>query len=284
LKNENRLSVSAPIWIDNFVNLFYPRVCNACGRPLFRSEEVICTRCLFRLPQTNFHLHKENPISRIFWGRVPIYSATSFLFFNKGGKVQHLIHRLKYKRKPEVGIYLGRQLGFQLMDSPLFREVDIILPVPLHPKKEYELRLAELKEYIKKYKKIKIIEGIYKPKEWFKLIKGLENEPERGKRCDICYQMRLATTAKFAKENNFDFFASSLSISPHKKANKLSELGQLLAQKYQIKFFDRDWKKKDGFKISCQISRQENFYRQNYCGCIYSKLERENKKIRSRKI
>ncbi len=137
MKNENRLSVSAPIWIDNFVNLFYPRVCNACGRPLFRSEEVICTRCLFRLPQTNFHLHKENPISRIFWGRVPIYSATSFLFFNKGGKVQHLIHRLKYKRKPEVGIYLGRQLGFQLMDSPLFREVDIILPVPLHPKKEY---------------------------------------------------------------------------------------------------------------------------------------------------
>ena len=131
------MSVSASIWYDNFVNLFYPRVCNACGRPLFRNEEIICTRCLFRLPQTNFHLHKENPISRIFWGRIPLYSATSFLFFNKGGNVQHLIHRLKYKRKPEVGIYLGRQLGFQLMDSPFFREVDYILPVPLHPKKEH---------------------------------------------------------------------------------------------------------------------------------------------------
>ncbi len=124
------------IWFDNFVNLFYPRLCNACGRPLFRNEEVICTRCLFRLPQTNFHLHKENPVARIFWGRVPLYSATSFLFFNKGGRVQHLIHRLKYKNQPQIGIYLGKQLGFQLMDSPLFRDVNVIIPVPLHPKKK----------------------------------------------------------------------------------------------------------------------------------------------------
>ncbi len=153
----------------------------------------------------------------------------------------------------------------------------------IHPRKEYELRLKELKGYIKKYKNVKIIEGIYEPKKWFKLIKGLENEPERGKRCDICYQMRLEQTAKLAKEKNFDYFASALSISPHKKADKLSELGQLLAQKYQIKFFDKDWKKNDGFKISCQISRQENFYRQDYCGCIYSKLERE-KKLKNRKI
>ncbi len=88
------------------------------------------------MPQTNFHLYKENPIMKIFWGRVPLYSATSFLFFNKGGRVQHLIHRLKYKGKYKVGIYLGKQLGFQLMDSPLFKSVDYIVPVPLHPKKE----------------------------------------------------------------------------------------------------------------------------------------------------
>ncbi len=75
-------------------------------------------------------------MAQIFWGRLPLHSATSFLFFNKGGNVQHLIHRLKYKRKPEVGIYLGRLMGFQLMDSPLFAEVDLIIPVPLHPKKE----------------------------------------------------------------------------------------------------------------------------------------------------
>ncbi len=131
------MSVSFYIWFENFLNLFYPRVCNACGRPLFTGEDVICTRCLFKLPQTNFHLHKENPVSRIFWGRVALHSATAFLFFNKGGIVQHLIHRLKYKNKPQVGIYLGRQFGFQLMDSPLFKEVDIIIPVPLHPKKEH---------------------------------------------------------------------------------------------------------------------------------------------------
>ncbi len=130
------MSPQISIWFENFLNLFYPRVCNACGRPLFKNEEVICTRCLFRLPQTNFHLHKENPVAKIFWGRLPLESATSFLFFNKGGRVQHLIHRLKYKNKPETGIYLGRLMGFQLMDSPMFSGVEVIIPVPLHPKKE----------------------------------------------------------------------------------------------------------------------------------------------------
>jgi ComF family protein len=131
------VSVHFSIWFENFLNLFYPRLCNGCGRPLFTGEEIICTRCLFKLPQTNFHLHKDNPVSRIFWGRVPLQSATSFLFFNKGGIVQNLIHRLKYRNSPQVGVYLGRQFGFQLMDSPVFKDVDFIIPVPLHPKKEH---------------------------------------------------------------------------------------------------------------------------------------------------
>ena len=130
------MSAGISMWIEDFLSLFYQRLCNGCGRPLFSSEEVICTRCLFKLPQTNFHLHKDNPVSKIFWGRVPLYSATSFLFFNKGGIVQNLMHRLKYKNRPGVGIYLGKQFGFQLADSPLYKDVDFIVPVPLHPKKE----------------------------------------------------------------------------------------------------------------------------------------------------
>ncbi len=146
----------------------------------------------------------------------------------------------------------------------------------IHPPKEYQARLVELKKYLNKLGKINLIEGEYEVEKWFKLIKGLEQEPERGKRCDICYQLRLEMTARLAKAKGFDYFGSTLSISPHKKAAVISQLGQQLARKYKINFFDRDWKKKDGFKISCQISRQENFYRQNYCGCIFSKLAREN--------
>ena len=144
----------------------------------------------------------------------------------------------------------------------------------IHPEKEYRARLKEMKFYLAKYPTIKLIEAEYEIKKWFKLIKGLEKEPERGKRCDICYQMRLEKTAQVAKKNNFDFFASTLSISPHKKAAVISQLGKQLADKYKIKFFDRDWKKQNGFKISCEISKRENFYRQDYCGCVFSRQAR----------
>lgn len=141
----------------------------------------------------------------------------------------------------------------------------------IHPTDEYQIRLNELKKYLSKFKSVEIIEGKYNPKEWFKLSKGLENEPEKGKRCDVCYEMRLTKTAQLAKEKNFTYFGSTLSISPHKKADKISELGNLLAKKYKVKFFDKDWKKNDGFKYACAIAKKENFYRQDYCGCVYSR-------------
>lgn len=122
-------------WIDNLINLFYPRVCLSCGEALMEQEETLCISCLLRLPKTGFHMHEENPVSRIFWGRVNIYAATSFLFFSKKGKVQSLIHHLKYKRQKEVGIVLGRLFGYELCKSPLFSDIDFIIPVPLHPKK-----------------------------------------------------------------------------------------------------------------------------------------------------
>ncbi len=144
----------------------------------------------------------------------------------------------------------------------------------IHPAKEYQARLEELKAYLNKRSDIKLIVATYEVTKWFALIKGLEKEPERGKRCDVCYKMRLEKTAQTAKEKGFNYFGSTLSISPHKKADKISALGKQLAQKYHINFFDRDWKKQNGFKISCQISKQENFYRQDYCGCIFSRQAR----------
>lgn len=144
----------------------------------------------------------------------------------------------------------------------------------IHPQEEYESRLNELKKYLKKFPDIKLIRGEYEVKKWFKLTKGLEYEPERGKRCDVCYEMRLRKTAELAKEKDFDYFGSTLSISPHKKADKISSIGNKLAKEFKLKFFDKDWKKMDGFKQACDISKQEDFYRQDYCGCIYSKASK----------
>ncbi len=141
----------------------------------------------------------------------------------------------------------------------------------IHPREEYQARLDELKKYIKSLDNVKLVEGPYEDKQWFELTSGLEKEPERGKRCDICYQMRLEKTARTAKKQGFTHFGSTLSISPHKKAGVISRIGNQLAKEIDIQFFDKDWKKADGFKHSCDISKKKGFYRQNYCGCIYSK-------------
>lgn len=127
--------MQTPLWLDDIVNLFFPNVCLACGETLNRQERIICLSCQLKLPETGFHLHEENPVSRVFWGRVNLNAATSFLFFNKGGNVQKLIHSLKYRNRKEVGIYLGELFGRSLIQSPLYEHIDFVVPVPLHPKK-----------------------------------------------------------------------------------------------------------------------------------------------------
>mgnify|MGYP004481857739 FL=1 len=103
------------------------------------------------------------------------------------------------------------------------------------------------------------------------LIKGLEKEPERGKRCNVCYLMRLDKTAALAKENGYDFFCTTLSVSPYKNANLINEYGSSLEDKYKVRWLYSDFKKKDGYKQSILLSKKYNLYRQNYCGCVYSK-------------
>ena len=121
--------------IDDFISLLFPKICAACGNSLWKQEETVCLSCEFHLPRTNFHLALENPVSQLFWGRVNLESAAAFLYFNKGNKVQRLIHQLKYKGRKDIGIYLGRQYGQHLKFSPFFQTVQLIVPVPLHPKK-----------------------------------------------------------------------------------------------------------------------------------------------------
>ncbi len=147
--------------------------------------------------------------------------------------------------------------------------------------KEYQKRLDELRKFISKLNfkyQINIIDSRYEPKEFFKIAKGLEKEKEQGKRCYKCYELRLEETAKVAKEKSFDFFATTLTLSPYKKTSWLNEIGENLSEKYQANYLYSDFKKKNGYKRSIELSKEYNLYRQDYCGCIYSKLEREQNK------
>ncbi len=122
--------------LGGFVSLFYPQLCLSCGKNITPDRDAICISCQVKLPKTGFHLEKENSFTDRFWGRVNIESGASFYHFAKGGRVQHLIHNLKYKGRYEVGVKLGNLYGKALKKSPLYRNIDVIIPVPLHPKKE----------------------------------------------------------------------------------------------------------------------------------------------------
>ncbi len=132
--------------VDLF-GLLFPELCNACGANLFTGEKEICIKCLCDLPYTDFHLHKDNLVAKQLWGRLPFNAAMAMLYFKKGTKVQNLIHSLKYRGKTEVGLRLGYLLGERLKLSTQFEDVELIIPVPLHPKKE-KLRGYNQSEYI----------------------------------------------------------------------------------------------------------------------------------------
>lgn len=121
--------------LNDFFNLIFPVTCAACGNVLINKERIICLSCNYNLPRTNFHLEPDNPVAVIFWGRVRIEHATAFYFFNKASKFRHLIHELKYKGRKDIGIELGRIFGYEMIKSPGFRLIDLVLPVPLHKKK-----------------------------------------------------------------------------------------------------------------------------------------------------
>ena len=146
--------------------------------------------------------------------------------------------------------------------------------------KEYQKRLQEIEKIVNELNidNIKILPGRYNPQEFFDIAKGLEEEKERGKRCYYCYQLRLEETAKVAEKLHFDYFTTTLSISPYKNSKWLNEIGEKLNNKYEPTYLYADFKKKNGYKRSIELSKQFGLYRQDYCGCIYSKKERDLKK------
>src|SRR5688572_5698286 len=123
--------------IRDILWLVYPSPCAACDNPLREGEDCICTSCRFHLPQTYFHRQPDNPVAKHFWGRIPVVAATSFFHFSKGERVQTLIHRLKYKGWQDIGIAVGAWMGHELKSVEGFASADVILPVPLHPRRQH---------------------------------------------------------------------------------------------------------------------------------------------------
>lgn len=150
----------------------------------------------------------------------------------------------------------------------------------LFPDDEYEIRSGEQKRFISEYKSkypLSYIDVPFVPNEFYSAVKGLEKEKEGGKRCEKCFELRLEKTAALAREKDFDYFATTLTISPLKNAGLINRIGDTLAEKYSVKYLSSDFKKKNGFKRSTELSRQYNLYRQDYCGCVFSKTERTEK-------
>lgn len=145
---------------------------------------------------------------------------------------------------------------------------------------EYLKRFVEQKEYLeRKGHKIEVVEGRYNPRvDFFERIKGEEKSREGGQRCYKCYELRLEETAKKAKEENYDYFTTVLSISPMKNSAWINEIGEELSKIYQVKFLNGDFKKKGRYLEAVNLSKEYELYRQDYCGCIFSKLEREEYK------
>ena len=164
---------------------------------------------------------------------------------------------------------------------------------------EYHKRVAEEKRLIEAYnrqvemqdfagmhsdknaRRIEMLEGSYVPGDYTEAVRGLETCPEGGDRCTKCYALRLEETAKIARKGNFNYFTTTLTISPLKNADKLNRIGKEMAQKYDVQFLPSDFKKKEGYKRSIELSHKFDLYRQDFCGCGYSKAERERQKQES---
>ena len=142
---------------------------------------------------------------------------------------------------------------------------------------EYNKRLMELERFVKEFKTkypVKVVNKEYHHEEFLEMAKGLEQEPEKGSRCLKCYRLRLEESFKYAKENNFDYITTTLTLSPYKNSKVINEIGEELEEKYQFPYLYSDFKKRDGYKRSIELSKEYHLYRQDYCGCEFSKARK----------
>ena len=156
-----------------------------------------------------------------------------------------------------------------------FFEITIFFYNPnMDSKEEYNKRFHELERFISKFKTkypVRLVGNEYNHEEFLSIAKGLEHEPEKGKRCLKCYELRLEKSFMYAKENNFDYVTTTLTLSPHKNSQVINEIAHDLEDKYQVPYLYSDFKKREGYKRSLVLSKEYHLYRQNYCGCEFSK-------------
>lgn len=170
--------------------------------------------------------------------------------------------------------------------SQYFEITDFFYNPNIYPPAEYEKRVEEIRRLIREMPMkhpVRFIEGEYKPEDFFSMAKGLEDVPEGGERCFRCYRMRLMEAARIASEEGYDYFTTTLTISPLKNAEKLNEIGEELAQIYGVSHLPSNFKKKNGYKRSIELSAEYGLYRQNYCGCVFSKREAIEREAENRK-
>lgn len=141
----------------------------------------------------------------------------------------------------------------------------------IQPREEYDLRLANQRKVLAAMPEVHIMECSYDGEAYNEAVQGLEAEPEGGARCTACFQLRLEETARRAAEGKFDYFCTTLTVSPHKDAQRINAIGQALGERYGVQWLPSDFKKREGYKESIRLSQELGLYRQDYCGCLYSK-------------
>ena len=160
--------------------------------------------------------------------------------------------------------------------TPYFRVTVLYYNPNIQPRAEYDLRLENQRKIIAALPtptEVDILECGYDGEKYDAAVKGLESEPEGGARCTVCFRLRLEETAKRASELGYDWFCTTLTVSPHKDAERLNQIGRALGERYGVPFLPSDFKKREGYKRSIQLSKEYELYRQDYCGCLYSKSE-----------
>lgn len=162
-------------YLKDFFNLFFPDLCTVCNSHLVYQEQYICTKCLYNLPKTNYHLEGDNPVSKLFWGRTKIEQATAYFSFSKGSDYQHMMHKFKYHGNKEIGYVLGKAFGNQIRQTA-YNEVDLVIPVPLH-KSKLKKRGYNQSEWIGKG----LAEGLQKPLETKAFIRAIATETQTRK-------------------------------------------------------------------------------------------------------
>lgn len=194
---------------------------------------------------------------------------------NYSVKCENILNNLDGKKKLLLHSCCGPCSSYVISYLTNYFDITILYYNPnIYPYDEYLKRKQEQIKLINEIdcsNNLDIMDCDYDNDLYEKCIIGLENEPERGNRCMVCYNLRMEKTAKMAKEYNYDYFCTTLSVSPYKNAEWINEIGEKLQNKYNVNWLYSDFKKKDGYKQSILLSKKYNLYRQDYCGCIYSK-------------